>query len=121
MYIPPDITLRATIQLGSVYYFHTREFHSENPHFFVVVGIDDHTEDVILVAASSQIDNVKWRNKDNPSSTIVEISPTQYCGFTRPSIFDCNNNVICSKNIQLDFSSRVQATQIRTGNGYEDS
>lgn len=89
--IPPEVAIKATIRPGSVYYFPEDSFHSEQPHYFIVINADP-TSDlmIILVCASSQIEKTKLRRRSCPTETIVEISTDQYSEFTVNSIIDCN-------------------------------
>ena len=86
MEIPNDVRIKATISPGSVYYFTDKSFTSDEPHYFVVLNCSP----LLLVCASSQIDKVKRRRYLCPNSTLVEITPDQYPGFSRHSIIDCN-------------------------------
>lgn len=92
MDIPPNIQIRSTIKPGSVYYFPEETFRSSDPHYFIVINNDPLTDTIVfLVWASSQIKKVKDRRKTCPPETLVEISPTQYSGFPKHSIIDCND------------------------------
>jgi len=89
--IPPEISIRATIRFGSVYYFPEESFSSPEPHYFIVINTDPLRDTVVfLICASSQIDNVRARRSTCPSETLVEIRPAQYIGFKVSSIIDCN-------------------------------
>ena len=91
--VPPNVTIRATIRPGSVYYFRHEAFlHSSDPHYFVVINIDPTIEQVILlVCASTKIFKVVARSANLPPQTLIKVNPSQYPGFTYPSIFDCNH------------------------------
>lgn len=92
--IPPEATIKATIQPGSVYYFPYEHFDSPEPHYFVVINIDPTSEHIILlVCASSKISKVKRqvRASNCPGETFVEVSPSQYPKFKYKSIFNCNH------------------------------
>jgi hypothetical protein len=90
--IPPGVAIRASIKPGSVYYFPYEQLRSPESHYFVVINIDPIGEEVILlVCASSKLENVRQRNRNNPLETVVEVIPTQYPDFTCDSIFDCNS------------------------------
>ena len=81
-----------TLRCGSVYYLQHRSLSSADPHYFVVLNIDPHADDfLILLVASSNITGVKRRNKNLPTETIVEIFPAEYPQFSVPSIIDCNH------------------------------
>ena len=97
MDIPPEVVIKASIRLGSVYYFPYEKFHSDESHFFVVVNVNPNAEEIVLVAASSKINAVKKRNKKNPPETLIEINPNEYPDFTCSSILDCNYSVIVQK------------------------
>ncbi len=97
--IPPEVAIKATIRPGSVYYFPEDSFHTEEPHYFIVINLDPLTDRVvILVCASSQKDKTKLRRSACPTETLIEISPIQYCDFTKNSIIDCN--YVLEKNIE---------------------
>lgn len=92
MDIPPDIRIKSTIKPGSVYYFVEDSFSSPEPHYFIVINrypVPDNI--VLLVCSSSQIEKVKRRRRFLPPETLVEIKESQYIGFTKDSIVDCNN------------------------------
>jgi hypothetical protein len=91
MDIPPEVAIRATIKLGSVYYFPEETFSSSEPHYFIVINNNPHEDSIIfLVCSSSQIEKTRERHKNCPSETMVEIRPEQYGGFKVTSIIDCN-------------------------------
>lgn len=90
--IPPEIQIKSTIRVGSVYYFSEESLKSPEPHYFIVLNINPHDDTIIfLVCASSQINKVVNRRKTCPKSTLVKITPTQYPDFKVMSIVDCNN------------------------------
>lgn len=92
MDIPPEVALKSTIKLGSVYYFSEESLRSPEPHYFIVINKDPHEDKIIfLVCAQSQITKVKQLRKNCPPETLVEINPKQYTGFRVDSIIDCNN------------------------------
>ena len=126
--VPPEVTIRATIQPGSVYYFHHEDIvYSNEPHYFVVINIDPSTEQVIfLVCASSRIDKVKERRNNLPPETLVTVSPDEYLEFKYPSIFDCNtvylDNIehliqrLVKKQLELKLEMNIQLVeQLRQG------
>jgi len=89
--VPPEVAIKSTIRLGSVYYYPENSLRSSKPHYFIVINIDPQEDKVIfLVCASSQIDKAKNRRRTCPIETLVEISPDQYPGFKVDSIIDCN-------------------------------
>lgn len=90
--VPSDVTIRGTIQPGSVYYFRHEDFlHSTDPHYFAVINIDPTVEPIILlVCASTSKFKVFQRRATLPPQTLISVTPSQYSGFTHPSIFDCN-------------------------------
>ena len=90
MALPPRFDIRATIQPGSVYYFHDSNLTSPDPHYFIVLNTSPQTDRVLLlVCSSSQLQTVRKRRAMRPE-TIVEISPREYHDFTKDSIVDCN-------------------------------
>jgi hypothetical protein len=89
--IPPEIQIKSTIRVGSVYYFKEEALSSSQPHYFIVLNIKPRKDTVILlVCASSQIEKVIKRRRTCPSNTLIKISPAQYPDFKFPSIIDCN-------------------------------
>lgn len=90
--IPPCIQIKSTIKSGSVYYFTESSFSSPEPHYFIVLNHDPLSDRIlVLVCASSRIETVKRRRRNCPCSTLVEISQSQYSGFTKHTIIDCND------------------------------
>ena len=88
--IPPEI-IRASIKAGSVYYFPEESFSSSEPHYFVVLNRQPHTDEVIVLACgSSQIEKTLRRRPNRPPETFVIISPKEYEDFQVETIFDCN-------------------------------
>lgn len=91
MDIPPEVAIKATIRLGSVYYFPEESFHSSESHYFIVINKKPYEDTVLfLVCSSSQIEKVRQRRKNCPTSTLVEITTDQYSDFSVNSIVDCN-------------------------------
>jgi hypothetical protein len=81
-----------TLRGGSVYYLQHRRLSSAQPHYFVVLNLNPHADKfLVLVVVSSNIDGIRFRNRNLPPETAVEISPTEYTDFTMPSIVDCNH------------------------------
>lgn len=99
MDIPPDVAIDGLIQKGSVYYFTNDKFASTEPHYHIVLNKDPLNDEIILLAvSSSQIENVKRINRNNPPETIVEISHSEYSEFSKDSIIDCNSPIISDKS-----------------------
>lgn len=91
MEISPEIQIKATLRPGSVYYFVDDALKSSEPHYFIVLNFTPLVDQLLLMVCSShQISKVKWRNINNPPSTLVEISPTEYNDFSKQSIVNCN-------------------------------
>jgi hypothetical protein len=89
-----DTLLRLTLRGGSVYHLQHRDLSSAEPHFFVVLNIDPHADDfLVLVVTTSKVDSVRRRSNNLPPNTLVEISPSEYSDphFTLQSIVDCNH------------------------------
>jgi len=107
MDIPSSLAIDQTIRKGSVYYFINDRFTSPEPHYHIVLNENPLLDEIILlVASSSQIENVKRINKNNPPETVVEISPTEYPAFTKESIVDCNRPITSDKKeLRNKFSS----------------
>jgi hypothetical protein len=92
MDIPPEVAIKSTIRIGSVYYFTEESLQSDEPHYFIVINKNPHDDKIVfLVCAQSQIAKVKQRRKNLPPETLVEINPKQYPGFKKDSIIDCNS------------------------------
>jgi len=89
--IPPDVQIKASIKAGSVYYFAEEALKSREPHYFIVINRNPLNDTVLLlVCASSQIQKVNKRRRGCPPETLVQVSTSQYSGFTRTSVIDCN-------------------------------
>ena len=102
MNIPAEIRIKSTIKPGAVYYFSDEELSSDEPHYFIVLNHTPLTDEVVLlVCSSSQIEKVKRRiqRRALPATTIVEITPDEYPGFTKDSIINCNT--IFRKKLEL--------------------
>jgi len=111
--IPPEVQIRSTIKSGSVYYFEEASFASCEPHYFIVLNHFPHKDEIVLlVYSSSRIEKVKYRRRDLPPGTLVEIGPCDYPCFTMDSIVDCN--VVMVKQIE-QLTRRLQA-QVESGN-----
>ena len=88
--IPADVQLKASVKPGSVYYFPDEDLLSQDPHYFIVINNNPIADEVLLlVCSSSQTEKVKRRTRDFPGTT-VQVSRTEYAGFTVDSIVDCN-------------------------------
>ena len=106
MQISARVRILAGIQAGSVYYFEEENLSSSEPHYFVVLNKCPRTEELlILVCASSQVEKRKQIAKKLgfPSETLVSISPSDYCLFTKETVIDCNRAF--EKTILLILSS----------------
>lgn len=111
MEIPPEIQIKSTLKPGSVYYFVDESLKSSEPHYFIVLNytpLEDHF--LLLVCSSHQISKVKWRNINNPPSTLVEISPSEYDDFTKQSIIDCNS--VFARSIQ-QLRKKLESGQLK--------
>ena len=58
-----------------------------------------------MLVASSQIENVKRRNRNLPPATLVEIEPSEYNEFSKSSIIDCNR---CFKVSKQELIQKLQ-------------
>lgn len=84
--------LNLCLHEGAVFYLVDRTFSSLEPHYFVVLNHNPYSEELlVLVVASSQIENVKKRRSHLPKETLVEIDKDMYESFTKDSIIDCNS------------------------------
>jgi hypothetical protein len=109
--IPPEVQIRSTIKSGSVYYFEEPSFSSSEPHYFIVLNHFPHKDEIILLAhSSSRIEKVKYRRRDLPPETLVEIGSPDYSCFTVDSIVDCN--VIIVKQIE-ELSRRLALGKLK--------
>jgi hypothetical protein len=89
--IPPEVAIKSSLQYGSVYYFPEEAFSSSGSHYFFVLNKNPTGKPAIfLVHASFQIEKVRARRKTCPPNTLVELGPSDYKEFTRPTIVDCN-------------------------------
>jgi len=96
--IPPDVQIRATLRPGAVCYFPEETFNTVVPHYFVVLNHQPLTDQsVVLICASSQVDNVRRRTRRFPG-TLVELSLTDYRDFSAPiTAFD--GNAVLTKSV----------------------
>lgn len=84
--------IKSDVIAGSVYYYNDPGLKSTYPHYCIVVNINPSKDTVLLlVHASHRISKVKERRKGYPQETLVEIDPTEYPGFDKQSIIDCND------------------------------
>lgn len=113
--MPTTHPIRTDIEAGSVYYYNDPRLRAIYPHFCIVVNIDPSKDTVILlVHASHRINKVRERRKDCPQETLVEISPTQYPGFDRNSIIDCNNEILKVDKEMLASKLEQRKLEIKT-------
>lgn len=106
---PPwtDAMLRLTLRGGSVYYLRHRSLFSAEPHYFMVLNVDPHENDVLVLAvASSKVAGVRSRSRKLPPETLVDISPADYADFALPSIVDCN---YCFRVTKQELLQKLQA------------
>jgi len=90
---PSDLPfpLNLTLRSGTVYYFEHRSLHTGVPHYFIVINADPQLDKVLIMAVgSSQIEKTKLRRRNMPEETLVEVDPSEYSDFTKPTIIDCN-------------------------------
>lgn len=93
MDIPARIRILGAIQTGSVFYFEEEKIASPEPHYYVVLNKDPHTEEpLILVLASSQIEKreAAITRLGLPVETLVSVTPAEYTLFTKNTVIDCN-------------------------------
>ena len=94
MRIPPEVVIKSTIRPGSVFYFVEPSFTSKEPHCFVVVNNNPHSDRIlIMVCATSKVDKRKLYVSLNrlPFETLVEVNPSECSFLTMPTVFDCNH------------------------------
>lgn len=129
MDISPEVALRGIIRPGSVYYFPSEKLTSTDSHFFVVINLNPFKEQlIILVCGSSKIESVKRRSRNQPSETLIEVTPEEYPHFSNTTIFDCNKGVyrhtvddliqrLSSKRLEIchDYLSYEIVESLRTG------
>jgi hypothetical protein len=83
--------IRASIRPGTVFYFADDRLSPPLPHYFIVINLDPETESVILLlCASSQIQNVELLRIEASYETLVIITPEEYPDFSKRTIVDCN-------------------------------
>jgi hypothetical protein len=66
---------------------------------------------LLLAVASSQVDKIRERRKNLPPETLVEVSPGDYVGFTKPTLVDCNQVFELDR---AELVSRYEAKSIRS-------
>jgi len=93
--MPPqwnESLMRLTLRGGSVYYLQHHSLTSPEPHYFVILNLDPQGDKFLVVlVASSKVEKVKRINKNLPATTLVEIEPSEYNEFNKPSIINCNH------------------------------
>ena len=93
MDIPAHVRILATIKTGVVYYFEEEQLLSKEPHYFVVLNKEPHTEEfLILVCASSQVEKRQQtiQKLGFLRETLVFVSSSEYSLFTKDTVIDCN-------------------------------
>ncbi|MDR1304728.1 MAG: hypothetical protein LBK76_05840 [Verrucomicrobiales bacterium] len=106
---PLPLRFKLSLRAGTVYYFTHRGFMSPAPHFFIVVNREPQTNKVLLLtAASSQIENVTKRRKNQPPETLVHVAPEEYAAFSKPTVIDCNAVISYSLQELVDKSNRKE-------------
>jgi hypothetical protein len=89
--IPDTILEDFVLKEGSVLYFSDKTLGINDPHFFILLNKNPHSDKLILlVCSSSKITKVIRRRKHLSSKTLVEINASEYESFTVDSIVDCN-------------------------------
>ncbi len=89
--IPSEAALNFFLHEGAVFYVQDRALTSPEPHYFVVLNISPAKEDLLLlVVSTSQVEAAKRRYAQLPVETLVEIAPSDYAGFSKPSLISCN-------------------------------
>lgn len=91
MEIPDDLLFEICYKQGSVFYFVDEELSSQEPHFFIVLNHSPSSQQVFILAVSShQVLKTYYRRPNEQIETLIEITPSDYEGFTKDSIIDCN-------------------------------
>lgn len=93
MEIPESVRILAPLQTGSVFYFEEDQLSSPEPHYFIVLNRNPHTEQfLILVVASSQVERRRKIVQDLGFSpeTLVVVTPSEYPLFSKETAIDCN-------------------------------
>jgi hypothetical protein len=104
--------IRSDIDAGSVYYLNDPRLQATYPHYCIVVNINPAQDPtIVLVYASHRIRKVKERRKNCPAETLVEISHTQYTGFDKDSIIDCND--VLETDIEM-LASKLRQGKLQT-------
>jgi len=88
---------RPSCSKGSVYYFFEPSFVSKEPHYFVVLNDGhEHNSQVVLISATSQIEQRRDYHAKNglPLGSLIEVDPGEYPDFKKVSAFDCNRPLI---------------------------
>ena len=76
------------------------------------MNTDPQRDTVLLLAvASSQVDKIRERRRNLPPETLVEVIPSEYAGFTKPTLIDCNQVFELDR---AELVSRYQAKSIRS-------
>lgn len=78
---------------GTVVKMPHRNLTSASPHFFVVLHVDDTTQEAVLMCViTSKIDKVKSRIKGiaAPQETCVLVAPSDCAVLNRNCVVDCN-------------------------------
>lgn len=87
--LPP--VLRLTLRSGTVYYFQHRVLRSAEPHFFAVINANPLHDNILLLAVgSSQVAKICERRAGLPDESLVVVEPTDYDGFSKTTVIDCN-------------------------------
>ncbi len=89
--ISPEVIIRKSIRPGTVFYCKDDRLSSPESHFFIVINHDPLQDQLILLlCASSQVENVQRLRSSQPEETLVEIKPGDYPDFNKYTIIDCN-------------------------------
>jgi hypothetical protein len=90
--ISANIQIAALLCQGAVFYFPEKTFITSGPHYFIVMNANPTKEDdLILLVASSQIEKVQRRRKNEPPETCVGINASEYRQFSKETMIDCNS------------------------------
>ena len=119
MEIPDDVVFETVYKKGAVFYFVEEEFSSTEPHFFIILNHSPQAQKVFILAIPShRVMATYYRRPEATVETLIQVSPTEYEGFTKDSIIDCNRVMV--KSI-TEIKDKHQAGKLRLKPDFPDN
>ena len=98
--VPPDVRIKVLICPGRTYLFKAEEHDGDKKHFFVILNTDPWNQNEIVMVFATTITekhSAEKYSKMYNEGTIVQVTSDDMPYISRPSLFNCNNCSVKTK------------------------